>query len=103
MKWFWLILAIMLSGTSSSFAQSFKNPVDYCKAVGTIDKPDTFARPFTFETILMRADERANQIYESACYEGNYALTSMLAGQRALGRAEEPAGEVAGPVGQDLP
>jgi hypothetical protein len=57
----------------------------------TIDKPTTFARPFTFETILMRADEKANQIYESACYEGNYALTSMLAGQRALDKEKTAA------------
>ena len=34
------------------------------------------------ETILMKADDRKNQIYESACYEGNYALTTMLAGAR---------------------
>jgi hypothetical protein len=61
----------------------------------TIDKPDTFARPFTFETILMKADETANQIYESACYEGNYALTSMLAGQRALDKEQRAAAKPA--------
>jgi hypothetical protein len=38
------------------------------------------------EFILMKADERKNQIFESACYEGNYALTNMLAGARALER-----------------
>jgi hypothetical protein len=57
----------------------------------TIDKPTTFARPFTFETILIKADEKANQIYESACYEGNYALTSMLAGQRVLDKEKATA------------
>ena len=40
------------------------------------------------EFILMNADERKNQIFESACDEGNYALTSMLAGARALEREE---------------
>ena len=30
-----------------------------------------------------KEDDKKNQIYESACYEGNYALTTMLAGQRA--------------------
>jgi len=50
----------------------------------TIDKPNMYSRPWTMELILMRADEKKNQIFESACYEGNYALTSMLAGARAL-------------------
>jgi hypothetical protein len=52
----------------------------------TIDKPSMYARPWTMELILMKADEKKNQIFESACYEGNYALTSMLAGARALER-----------------
>jgi hypothetical protein len=52
----------------------------------TIDKPNMFSRPWTMEMILMKADEKKNQIFESACYEGNYALTSMLAGARALER-----------------
>ncbi len=57
----------------------------------TIDKPNMYARPWTFETILMRADEKKNEIYESACHEGNYALTSMLAGQRAVDREKAAA------------
>lgn len=52
----------------------------------TIDKPSMYARPWTMEMILMKADEKKNQIFESACYEGNYALTGMLAGARALER-----------------
>ena len=40
------------------------------------------------EFILMRADEQKNQIFESACDEGNDALTSTLAGARALEREE---------------
>jgi hypothetical protein len=48
----------------------------------TVDKPNLYERPYTIELILMRADEKKNQIFESACYEGNYALTSMLAGER---------------------
>ena len=57
----------------------------------TIDKPKMYARPWTFETILMRADEKTNEIYESACHEGNYALTSMLAGQRVKDREKAAA------------
>jgi hypothetical protein len=49
----------------------------------TVDKPNQYMRPWTMEVILMKADEKKNQIYESACYEGNYALTSILAGARA--------------------
>ena len=48
----------------------------------TVDKPNMYTRPWTMEVILMREDGRKNQIYESACYEGNYALTAMLAGAR---------------------
>jgi len=48
----------------------------------TVDKPNLYTRPWTMEVILMREDGRKNQIYESACYEGNYALTAMLAGAR---------------------
>lgn len=54
----------------------------------TIDKPNMYARPWTMELILMKADEKKNQIFESACYEGNYALTGMLAGARALEREQ---------------
>jgi hypothetical protein len=50
----------------------------------TIEDPTTFTRPWTIELPLTKADERANQIYESQCYEGNYAMTSILAGARAL-------------------
>jgi hypothetical protein len=52
----------------------------------TIDKPSMYGRPWTMEMVLMKAGEKENQIFESACYEGNYALTSMLAGARALER-----------------
>jgi hypothetical protein len=57
----------------------------------TVDKPNLYERPWTMELILMREDEKKNQIYESACYEGNYALTGMLAGAR-LAEKEARAG-----------
>ena len=53
----------------------------------TIEDETAFARPWTIEVPLGLLDNRANQIYESACQEGNYALTSILAGERALERA----------------
>ena len=52
----------------------------------TVEDPTTFTRPWTIELPLTKLDEKANQIYESSCHEGNYALTSILAGARALER-----------------
>jgi hypothetical protein len=48
----------------------------------TIEDPTTFTRPWTFELPLSKADGKRNQIFEAACHEGNYALTSVLAGAR---------------------
>jgi hypothetical protein len=64
-----------------------RTSADDLKYQVTVDKPNMYARPWTMEVILTREDGRKNQIYESACYEGNYALTAMLAGARAEERA----------------
>jgi hypothetical protein len=50
----------------------------------TIDDPTTFAKPWTLEMTLTRVDGRRNEIYESACHEGNYSMTSTLAGARVI-------------------
>jgi hypothetical protein len=50
----------------------------------TVDDPASFVRPWTIEVPLTLEDNRKNLIFESACYEGNYSLTSMLAGARLL-------------------
>jgi hypothetical protein len=50
----------------------------------TIEDPTTFTRPWTIEVPLTLKDGKANQIYETACHEGNYSLTGILAGARAL-------------------
>jgi len=34
------VLALAIAATMPTFAQTFADPVPYCKAVGTIDKPD---------------------------------------------------------------
>lgn len=52
----------------------------------TVTDPTTFTQPWTIELPLTKLDEKANQIYESACNEGNYAMVSILAGARALER-----------------
>lgn len=48
----------------------------------TIEDPTVFSAPWTIEVPLHRLDNRENKIYESACHEGNYAMTSVLAGAR---------------------
>ncbi len=52
----------------------------------TIEDPTVYARPWTIEIPLTLKNGKANQIYESACHEGNYGLTGILAGARAKER-----------------
>lgn len=52
----------------------------------TIEDPTTYTRPWTIEVPYTKGDETKNQIFEAACHEGNYALTSILAGARAMER-----------------
>jgi hypothetical protein len=52
----------------------------------TIDDPTMFAQSWTIEVPLTKSDDKENPIFEAACHEGNYALTSILAGARALER-----------------
>jgi hypothetical protein len=49
-----------------------------------IDDPTVFTRSWTIEVPLTKQDDKANQIFETACYEGNYALLGILAGFRAI-------------------
>ena len=44
------------------------------------------SRPWTVEMPWIQAGEADNQIFESACHEGNYGLTGILAGARAIER-----------------
>ena len=43
-----------------------------------------YSRPWTIELPWIQADTGQNQIFESACHEGNYGLMGILAGARAL-------------------
>ena len=52
----------------------------------TVEDLTVFTQPWTIEIPMTRWDDGANQIYESACHEGNYALTSILMGARLLDR-----------------
>ena len=51
----------------------------------TIDDPSAFTKPWTGEIIMNPAP---GLIYEYACHEGNYSLSSMLAGARAAEKAD---------------
>ena len=48
----------------------------------TVDDPTVWTRPWTVELAPTLQDNRQNLIFEAACHEGNYALTTMLAGAR---------------------
>lgn len=48
-----------------------------------IDNPTAFTRPWKGELTMTRA---TGHIYEFACHEGNYSLTNILRGYRALER-----------------
>jgi hypothetical protein len=54
----------------------------------TFEDPTVFTRPWTIEIPLTRKDDKENQIFESACHEGNYAMTGILAGARMRDKRE---------------
>ena len=54
----------------------------------TVDDPTTWTRPWTYSVPMMKNSE---PIYEYACYEGNYAMETILAGARAKEQAAEQA------------
>jgi hypothetical protein len=49
----------------------------------TVEDPTTFTRAYTVAVPMTRIDE---QIFEYACHEGNYGMTGILKGARALER-----------------
>ncbi|MGH9173481.1 MAG: hypothetical protein ACRD1H_03940 [Vicinamibacterales bacterium] len=51
----------------------------------TMEDPAAFTAPFSGELPFNRIDE---MIYEYACHEGNYAMSNILAGERAKERRE---------------
>ena len=55
----------------------------------TIEDPSIYTRPWTALRHMPRMTDYV--IYEYACHEGNYAMTGILAGERALERAADEA------------
>ena len=48
----------------------------------TFDDPKTWTRPWTVMLEMGRAPDNRHMIFDSACHEGNYAMTGMLVGAR---------------------
>ena len=51
----------------------------------TVEDPTAFTKPWTGEIAM---SSTPGPIYEYACHEGNYSLSSMLAAARAQEKAE---------------
>jgi hypothetical protein len=49
----------------------------------TVDDPTTFTRSWTLMVPWTKQSDKANQVYESNCHEGNYGLMGILANMRA--------------------
>jgi hypothetical protein len=61
---------------------------DTIEYAATIEDPSVWTRPWSIKQELKRQNERDNRIYtEPRCHEGNYGMTSLLAGARADERA----------------
>jgi hypothetical protein len=50
----------------------------------TVDDPATWTRRWTARIPLTKLEDHVPQIFEYACHEGNYGMTGLLRGARAL-------------------
>jgi hypothetical protein len=57
----------------------------------TISDATAYTAPWTIEVPYTRSDNKKNQVFESSCHEGNYAMVSILGGARALDREKAAA------------
>jgi len=48
----------------------------------TFEDPKTWTRPWTIRIEMGKTDDARQMIFDSACHEGNYAMTGMLVGAR---------------------
>ncbi len=49
----------------------------------TFDDPKTWSRPWTVLIEMGKTSDNRHMIFDSACHEGNYGMTGILAGARA--------------------
>ena len=54
----------------------------------TVDDPTTWVKPWTAQVPMIRNPE---PMYEYACHEGNYGMTNLLSGARAIEKASDEA------------
>jgi hypothetical protein len=47
----------------------------------TVNDPKTWTKPWTVEIPMVKTE---GPIYEYACHEGNYGMTGLLSGARAI-------------------
>jgi hypothetical protein len=48
----------------------------------TFEDPQTWTRPWTVLIEMGKTDDQRHMIFDSACHEGNYGMTGILAGSR---------------------
>jgi hypothetical protein len=65
------------------FTRVSENRLEYAV---TVEDPTTWTRPWTFMVPWKKQSDKANQVYESTCHEGNYGMVGMLANTRAAER-----------------
>ena len=65
------------------FRRASENRLEYTV---TAEDPSTWTRPWTFMVPWKKQSDKANQVYESTCHEGNYGMVGMLANTRAAER-----------------
>jgi hypothetical protein len=53
----------------------------------TFEDPKTWTRPWTVVIEMGKTDDHRHMIFDSACHEGNYGMTGILAGARAEEKA----------------
>jgi hypothetical protein len=53
----------------------------------TFIDPSTWTKPWTIMIEMGKTDDKRHMIFDSACHEGNYAMTGMLAGARSEEKA----------------
>jgi hypothetical protein len=53
----------------------------------TFEDPKTWTKPWTVLIEMGKTDDKRHMIFDSACHEGNYGMTGILAGARAEEKA----------------
>lgn len=60
---------------------------DHLRREITFDDPKTWTKPWTVLIDMGKTDDSRHMIFDSACHEGNYGMTGILAGARSQEKA----------------